>query len=131
MLAYVILFVYLCTRKGLKHTNMKKLTFILLSIVALFLASCDNISPEVANAFKGEYWMETTNIGIINGKEESLNASSTWTPVSIYEKGGKLYVQTELLGAPDLNNNHPKEVEGTSATRILLLIIDKIHLIFI
>ena len=92
---------------------MKKLTFILLSIAALSLASCDNISPEVANAFKGEYWMETTNIGIINGKEEPLNASSSWTPVSIFEKGGKLYVQTEMLGAPDLNNNHPKEVEGT------------------
>lgn len=92
---------------------MKRLCLLILPILAMGLASCNNISPEVANAFKGEYWMETTNIGIINGQEESLNASSTWTPVSIYEKGGKLYVQTELLGAPDLNNNHPKEVEGT------------------
>ena len=92
---------------------MKRLCLLILPILAMGLASCNNISPEVANAFKGEYWMETTNIGIINGQEESLNASSTWTPVSIYEKGGKLYVQTELLGAPDLNNEHPKEVEGT------------------
>lgn len=92
---------------------MKRIFLFLLPVLAMGLVGCDNISPEVANAFKGEYWMETTNIGIINGAEEPLNANSTWTPVSIYEKGGKLYVQTELLGAPDVNNNHPKEVEGT------------------
>ena len=87
---------------------------ILISIAALFLGSCKSgINQEMVNAFKGEYWMETTNIGVLNGQEFSINEKSTWTPVSIYEKSGNLYVQTELLGAPDLDNEHPKEVEGT------------------
>ena len=92
---------------------MKRLFIFLLPICTLGLVSCNTITPEVANAFKGEYWMETTNIGFIDGQEYPLNEKSTWTPVSIYEKSGKLYVQTELLGAPDFNNEHPKEVEGT------------------
>lgn len=94
--------------------DMKRL-FFFLTIATLLLTSCDNdkISPEIANAFKGEYWMETTSIGITAGHEEPLSATSSWTPVTIFEKSGKLYVQTELLGAPDLDNEHPKEVEGT------------------
>ena len=93
---------------------MKKIYFILISVATFSLVSCKSkIDPEVANAFQGEYWMETTNIGILNGQEYPINEKSTWTPVTIYEKSGKLYVQTELLGAPDFDNEHPKEIEGT------------------
>ena len=92
---------------------MKKHTLLLLPLLAFLLVSCDGkISPESANAFKGEYWMESTAIGIVNGTEEPLSSSSTWTPVSIYEKGGKLYVQTEWFGAP-YTGEHPEEIEGT------------------
>lgn len=91
---------------------MKKLSYIL--FIAIFLISCDRKNNlDDAKAFAGDYWMETTNIGIINGEESPLNEKSTWTPVSIYEKSGKWYVQTELLGSPDFDNEHPKEAEGT------------------
>ena len=94
---------------------MKIRTLLLLPLFTLILASCDSqISPVATDAFKGEYWMETTNIGVIDGVEEPLTAKSTWSPVSIYEKDGGLYVQTELLGAPDLGNEHPVEAEGTT-----------------
>lgn len=80
---------------------MKKTAFIL--FVAMLLASCDsNISPEIANAFKGEYWMKTitTTYYSSNGSIESTSAES-WSPVSIYEENGKLYVLTDNYGRPD------------------------------
>ncbi len=92
---------------------MKKKTFIILTLLVSILASCDKITPETANAFKGEYWMETNNIGIVGEQEYPLNERASWTPVTIYEMSGKLYVQTELLGAPDFDNEHPKEIEGS------------------
>ena len=91
---------------------MKKISFIL--FVIIFFASCDGkISPETSKAFIGEYWMESTTIGVTNGTEELLSPSSTWTPVSIYEESSKLYVQTEWFGAPDTESEHPEEIEGT------------------
>ena len=67
---------------------MKKTAFIL--FVAMLLASCDsNISPEIANAFKGEYWMKTiTTVNYSNnGSLESVQLEG-WSPVSIYEENG-------------------------------------------
>ena len=91
---------------------MRKISFIILSILAL--TSCEkSISPETAKAFVGEYWMETNRVYTVGTEEFPLNTYTAWTPVSIFEKGGSLYVQTELLGAPDFNNEHPKEIEGT------------------
>ena len=93
---------------------MRKNSFILLSIIFLALTSCEkSISPEIAKAFVGEYWMETNRIYTVGTEEFPLNTYSAWTPVSIYEESGSLYVQTELLGAPDFNNEHPEEIEGT------------------
>ena len=78
------------------------------------MTSCEKpISPEIAKAFVGEYWMETTNVGVIGNEEVLLNEKSSWTPVSIYEKSGKLYVQTEFYGAPDTISEHPQEIEGS------------------
>ena len=80
---------------------MKKTAFIL--FVAMLLASCDsNISPEIANAFKGEYWMKTiTTVNYSNnGSLESVQLEG-WSPVSIYEENGKLYVLTDNYGKPD------------------------------
>jgi len=91
---------------------MKKLSFIL--FVTMLLVSCDGkISIETADAFKGEYWMETTTIKIVNGEELPTNGKSAWTPVSIYEKSGNLYVQTEMLGAPDTESEHPEEIDAS------------------
>ena len=90
---------------------MKRLFLFVLPILAVGLIGCDNISPEVANAFKGEYWMETSSTTMYKG-EAIEPARTIWTPVSIYEEGGKLYVQTEMFGAPDIDSNHPKEIEG-------------------
>ena len=91
---------------------MRKISFIILSILAL--TSCEkSISPETAKAFVGEYWMETNRVYTVGTEEFPLNTYTAWTPVSIFEKGGSLYVQTELLGAPDFNNEHPEEIEGT------------------
>ena len=93
---------------------MRKLLFVFVSIAGLVLTSCEkSISPETAKAFVGEYWMETTNVGVIGNEEVFLNEKSSWTPVSIYEKSGKLYVQTEFYGAPDTISEHPQEIEGS------------------
>ena len=92
---------------------MKKVVIIMLSVLAIIFASCDGkVSPETANAFKGEYWMETTST-TMNGESAVDEGRTIWTPVSIYEKGGALYVQTELLGAPDTISEHPQGVQGT------------------
>ena len=91
---------------------MKKLTIYILSCIAICLASCNGISPETANAFKGEYWMETTST-TMNGEAVVDESRTIWTPISIYEKGGTLYVQTELLGAPDTISENPQEIQGT------------------
>lgn len=90
---------------------MKKLYIFLIVYATIILTSCNGISPETAKAFVGEYWMETTTVGIERGEEYPLNEKSSWSPVSIYEKDGKLYVQTELFGAPDTESEHPKEIE--------------------
>lgn len=93
---------------------MKNLYTLLIAITAIILASCEkSISSETAKAFVGKYWMETNRIYTVGTEEFPLNTYSAWTPVSIYEKSGSLYVQTELLGAPDFNNEHPEEIEGT------------------
>lgn len=92
---------------------MKRIVYISLASLVISLTSCDRVSPEITNAFKGEYWMKTNRIYTVGAEEFPLNTYSAWTPVSIYEKRGSLYVQTELLGAPDFNNEHPKEIEGT------------------
>ena len=91
---------------------MKKLTFILLSIAALSLASCDNISPEVANAFKGEYWMETSSVAM-KGDSVVDRFNTKWSPVKIYEENGKLWVRTNWYGAPYLSddNEHAEPIE--------------------
>ena len=92
---------------------MKKITIAFISLLAIVMASCNSkISPETANAFKGEYWMETTST-TMNGESAVDEGRTIWTPVSIYEKGGALYVQTELLGAPDTISEHPQEIQGT------------------
>lgn len=91
---------------------MKKITITFISLLAFVMASCNGVSPETANAFKGEYWMETTST-TMNGESAVDEGRTIWTPVSIYEKGGALYVQTELLGAPDTISEHPQEIQGT------------------
>lgn len=92
---------------------MNKFTLAIMSALAIVLAGCDSkVSPETANAFKGEYWMETTST-TMNGEAVVEESRTIWTPVSIYEKGGSLYVQTELLGAPDTISENPQEIQGT------------------
>lgn len=91
---------------------MRKISFIILSVLAL--TSCEKpIGPETAKAFVGEYWMKTTTVGVAEDHEYPMSEKSVWTPVSIYEKNGKLYVQTEMLGALDFGNKNPEEIEGT------------------
>ena len=92
---------------------MRNILCIIAASLAIVFASCDSkVSPETANAFKGEYWMETTST-TMNGESAVDEGRTIWTPVSIYEKGGALYVQTELLGAPDTISEHPQEIQGT------------------
>lgn len=80
---------------------MKKLFFLYLFSLTILLVGCDYVSPETANAFKGEYWMETTST-IMQGNEVVGDTPRTvWSPVSIYEKKGKLFVQTNWFGAPN------------------------------
>lgn len=88
---------------------MKKLSYVLIATIVVYLTSCNGIDPETANAFKGEYWMETTSY-IVNG-ENVEKMGSVWSPVSIYEKDGALFVQTEVLGTPDTISEHPQEIE--------------------
>lgn len=80
---------------------MRKISFILLSIIFLTLTSCEKpISPETANAFKGEYWMKTISCTMYEGQVTD-ERGPIWSPVTIYEDGGKLFVQTDSYGAPD------------------------------
>lgn len=80
---------------------MKTHTLLLFPFIALLLASCDDkISPETANAFKGEYWMKTTSYTMYEG-QVTEEKGPIWSPVTIYEDGGKLFVQTDSYGAPD------------------------------
>ena len=78
---------------------MKKFTINILCCIAICLASCNGISPETANAFKGEYWMETSTVSMYQGKEID-EARTKWSPVSIYEENGQLLVETNWYGAP-------------------------------
>lgn len=86
---------------------MRKISFIILSVLAL--TSCEKpISPETAKAFVGEYWMETNTYIIGDQVAETL---THWSPVSIYMKEGKMFVQTEIFGAPDFESENPKSIE--------------------
>ena len=92
---------------------MKKITIAIISLLAFVMASCNSkISPEIANAFKGEYWMETTST-TMNGDSIVDDIRTIWTPVTIYEERGSIYVQTEMLGAPDTISENPQEIQGT------------------
>ena len=88
---------------------MKKISLSILVCLAVFLTGCDSISPEVANAFVGEYWMETTNTIMLENQIIEENPRTTWSPVSIYEKGGKLFVRTYWYGAPYLRDDEDKQ----------------------
>ena len=61
---------------------MKKITIVFISLLAFVLASCSKISPETAYAFKGEYWMKTSTVGMYQGKEID-EVRTMWSPVSI------------------------------------------------
>lgn len=91
-----------------------KNTSILLSFLAIVFVSCSErrVDPEIANAFKGEYWMETTST-TMKGDTIVLRERTIWAPVSIYEEGGSLYVQTEMFGAPDTISENPEAMEWT------------------
>lgn len=86
--------------------NCKKFTILLVSFLAVTLTSCDSkVSPETANAFKGEYWMKTTTYMKYQGEVVQEPIGPTWSPVSIYEENGKLYVRTDHFGAPDTDTS--------------------------
>lgn len=78
---------------------MKKIRIVFISLLAFVLASCSKINPETANAFKGEYWMKTSSVGMYQGKEFD-DVYTRWSPVSIYEENGKLLIETNWYGAP-------------------------------
>lgn len=82
---------------------MKKYTCYLVLLSAFLLASCDSkINPETADAFKGEYWMKTiTTVNYSNNSSLESIQTEGWSPVSIYEENGKLYVLTDNYGKPD------------------------------
>ena len=78
---------------------MRKISFIILSVLAL--TSCEKaISPETAKAFVGEYWMKTSTCTVYEGNV-TYERGPVWSPVSIYEKSGSLFVKTDRFGAPD------------------------------
>ena len=79
---------------------MKNLYTLLIAITAIILASCNGISPETSKAFVGEYWMKTTVCTMYEGNVTS-ERGPVWSPVSIYEKDGSLFVRTDHFGAPD------------------------------
>lgn len=89
---------------------MKKSIFISLASIVIILTSCEKpISPETAKAFVGEYWMET-NTYIMSG-DQVTETLTHWSPVTIYMKEGKMFVQTEIFGAPDFESENPKSIE--------------------
>ena len=71
----------------------------LLAFLSVFLISCEPLSPEAKKAFIGEYWMETSSVGMYQGKAID-DARTKWSPVSIYEENGQLLVETNWFGAP-------------------------------
>lgn len=80
---------------------MKKSIFISLASIVIILTSCEkSISSETAKAFVGEYWMKTNVCTMYEGNVTS-ERESIWSPVSIYEEDGSLYVRTDRFGAPD------------------------------
>ena len=84
---------------------MKNLYTLLIAITAIILASCEkSISPETAKAFVGEYWMKTTSCTMYDGSV-TYERGPDWSPVSIYEEDGKLYVRTDNYGAPDTDTS--------------------------
>ena len=83
---------------------MKKLSVSLIVCATIILASCNGISPETSKAFVGEYWMKTTNCTMYNGQVVD-ERGPVWSPVSIYEEYGKLYVRTDNYGAPDTDTS--------------------------
>lgn len=84
---------------------MKKSIFISLASIVIILTSCEkSISPETAKAFVGEYWMKTTVCTMYEGNVTS-ERGPVWSPVSIYEEDGKLYVRTDNYGAPDTDTS--------------------------
>lgn len=83
---------------------MKRIFYISLASLVISLTSCDRVSPEIANAFKGEYWMKTTSCTMYDGSV-TYERGPVWSPVSIYEKDGKLFVKTDQFGAPDTDTS--------------------------
>lgn len=69
------------------------------------MTSCDLVSPETANAFKGEYWMETSSVSMLGDKVVNEDSHVLWSPVTIYEEKGKLFIQTNCYGAPYIEQN--------------------------
>jgi hypothetical protein len=89
---------------------MKKISFIL--FVAMLLVSCGGqISPEMSKEFAGEYWMKTNIYELYDNGEIDPLPNTYWSPVSVYEDEGKLYVQTELFGEPDTVSDNQRELE--------------------
>ena len=83
---------------------MKKLSVFLIVCATIILASCNGISPETSKAFVGEYWMKTTVCTMYEGNV-TYERGPVWSPVSIYEEDGKLYVRTDNYGAPDTDTS--------------------------
>lgn len=83
---------------------MKKLSVFIIVCATIILASCNGISPETSKAFVGEYWMKTTVCTMYEGNVTS-ERGPVWSPVSIYEEDGKLYVRTDNYGAPDTDTS--------------------------
>lgn len=90
---------------------MKKLFFLITA--AITLIGCNNrISQEAIDAFKGEYWMETQTYWMLGDQVIDQVSHSVWSPVSIYDEDGKLFVQTEMLGPLNMNGVNAQEMEA-------------------
>ena len=83
---------------------MKELYIFLIVYATIILTSCNGISPETAKAFVGEYWMKTT-VCTMYERNVTYERGPVWSPVSIYEEDGKLYVRTDNYGAPDTDTS--------------------------
>ena len=89
---------------------MKKL-FFLLTIVAALSGCSDRVSQEAIDAFKGEYWMETQTCWMLGDQIIDQSSNSVWSPVSIYDEKGKLFVQTEMFGSLNLDGVNAQEMQ--------------------
>jgi len=90
---------------------MKK-TFFLIT-AAITLIGCNNrISQEAIDAFKGEYWMETQTYWMLGDQVIDQVSHSVWSPVSIYDEDGKLFVQTEMLGPLNIDGVNAQEIQA-------------------